>query len=88
MAPQLIICDIHMPGMDGLTFLEKLYSRHKVAPVLVLTSDEDRTLEARLALLGVEAFVRKNEDPRVLLAWCKNLLKRAETAAAGDACCA
>lgn len=72
--PSLIVCDVHMPNCDGVSFVKKMKSKLGQVPILMLTSDDDSLLEAELALLGISAFVRKNEDPRVLLAWVNNLL--------------
>jgi len=82
--PDLVISDVHMPQMDGGSFLKALRELRKRLPVLMLTSDDDRLLEAELALLGADAFVRKQEDPKVLLAWCNNLLARSATFAAEE----
>lgn len=72
----LIISDVHMPNMDGVEFLKSIKEMANAAPILMLTSDENSLLQAELALLGADAFVRKQDDPRVLLAWCFNLLAR------------
>lgn len=72
----LLISDVHMPNMDGEIFLQELRRRGLGLPVLMLTSDEETLLEAELALLGADAFVRKQEDPRLLIAWVNNLVKR------------
>jgi two-component system, chemotaxis family, chemotaxis protein CheY len=71
--PSLIVSDIHMPRIDGVTLLRTIRELGITTPVLMLTSDDDQLLEAELALLGANAFVRKHEDPRILLAWCNNL---------------
>jgi len=78
--PALAISYVHMPEMDGGSFLKAIRNEAFTMPVLMLTSDDDRLLEAELALLGADAFVRKQEDPRILLAWCNNLVARS----AGD----
>lgn len=75
-APTIIVCDIHMPEMDGVVFVRTLRRRGRESALLVLTSDEDPLREAELILLGIDAFVRKNADPQILLAWCQNLLAR------------
>ena len=80
--PELIICDIHMPIMDGPAFVKALKETSFSAPTLMLTSDDDKLLEAELVMLGAEAFVRKQQDPRILLAWCNNLLGRSKTSEA------
>lgn len=73
---KLIITDLHMPRMDGAALVEEVRARNPLVPILVLTSEEDPLVEAELALRGVEGFIRKDQDPRILLAWCQNLLVR------------
>jgi CheY-like chemotaxis protein len=71
--PEIIITDIHMPNLTGPELLLEGRRRGINAPYLVLTNDEDALTEAELILLGATAFIRKSEDPRVLLAWCRRL---------------
>jgi len=80
----LVISDIHMPEMDGCLFLRELRAQGYLAPVLMLTSDEDEALEAELADAGADAFIRKHEDLRVLLAWANNLASRAGSSSASS----
>jgi CheY-like chemotaxis protein len=50
--PDVIVCDLHMPGMDGCGFVEQMRQELKVEiPVIALTGSESeraliRTLEA------------------------------------------
>jgi len=74
--PDVIISDVHMPNMDGVTFLRQLRRQFNNLPVVMLTSDEDEILEIELVELGADAFVRKCDDVRVLVAWCSNLSSR------------
>ncbi len=71
--PDLLVCDVHMPKMDGVELLRLVRKRYRELPVLLITSDDDTMLEVELVHLGADAFVRKHEDVRVLLAWCNNL---------------
>lgn len=70
----LILCDLHTPEMSGATFIRRMRSLGNRTPIVALTGDTDEGVEARLILLGASAFVRKQDDPRVLLAWCSSLL--------------
>ncbi len=59
--PDLIILDIIMPGMDGLTLLKKLRDLpiHKMTPVIIMTSKDyfqDRSIAKQL---GVVDFIIK-----------------------------
>ncbi len=72
----LVISDIHMPQTDGVSFFMELRKLGRRLPVLMVTSDDDAELEAELVSLGADAYVRKQEDVRVLLAWCRNLSRK------------
>jgi diguanylate cyclase (GGDEF)-like protein len=76
-APDLILLDVMMPGMDGFTVCSRLKadSRTREIPVLFLTAlcgqgDEMRALEA-----GAIDFIPKPISPAVLCARVKNHLE-------------
>lgn len=76
--PKVIICDLHMPIMNGGELLAQLKkdSRLSAIPVIMLTSDEDIDAELQLLAGGADAFVSKAKDPRVLTTQVRRLLKR------------
>lgn len=39
--PDVLLTDIRMPGMDGLTLLDRLTSRHPDLPIIVMTAHSD-----------------------------------------------
>jgi CheY-like chemotaxis protein len=75
--PRLIICDLHMPRMNGREFLTRVKadSRFRSIPVVILTSDEGSDIELSLLELGAEALVSKSKDPRVLCAQVARILR-------------
>lgn len=75
--PDLVISDVHMPQTDGVKFAKSLKNLIPQLPILMLSSDEDPFIEVELANLGVNAFVNKQQDPKILLAWANNLISKA-----------
>lgn len=76
--PDLIVCDVHMPGMNGFEFLHLIRKDPHLfnIPVIVLTSDGDVETELKLLSDGADAFVRKNEDPRILSVHVRRLIEK------------
>ncbi len=62
----LIITDIHMPRMDGLTFVENLRKDEKCRniPIIVVSSDEDPEKRNKFEAVGANAFIVKSEFDR------------------------
>lgn len=76
--PAAIVSDLHMPRMDGAEMLRAIRSMPEFAdiPVVMLTSDNEMETEVALLESGADAFVAKNEDPRILCAHVKRLVSR------------
>lgn len=67
--PDLILLDIHMPGMDGFGTISALKEDEKTAdiPVIFLTADGDSSAERKSLETGAMDFIRKPFVPEVLL---------------------
>jgi len=78
--PSLIVCDVHMPNMNGIEFIQRLRADSRFAniPVVMLTSDDDVEIELKLLSYGADAFITKNEDPRILCVQVKRLIEKAK----------
>jgi len=77
-APDLILLDLMLPGLDGLDVCRRLKSDHvtSVIPLIMLTAKgEDADIVTGLEL-GAEDYVTKPFSPRVLLARLKACLRR------------
>jgi diguanylate cyclase (GGDEF)-like protein len=68
--PDLVICDLNMPGASGRTFLElrKAHPRLLRVPVILLTSDADEGHKADLLEAGASDYVVRPFHPRELIA--------------------
>jgi two-component system chemotaxis response regulator CheY len=66
---QLVICDVNMPKVDGLTFCEELRKtdQFKKLPVLMLTTQTNPELKARGKAAGVLAWITKPMHSEKLL---------------------
>jgi diguanylate cyclase (GGDEF)-like protein/PAS domain S-box-containing protein len=71
----LIILDLHMPGMSGFAVMEALkpLETESYLPVLVVTAEPDKKLAALEA--GARDFVGKPFDPYEVLTRIRNLLE-------------
>jgi len=76
-APDVVLMDVRMPGLDGLSATAELLARGTGARVLVLTTfDLDDYLYGALRA-GAAGFLLKNASP-------EDLVRAVETVAAGD----
>ena len=62
-----ILLDVRMPGMDGLTLLEKMGADRRGVPVIMVTGHGDVPLAVRAMQAGAADFVEKPfEEARLL----------------------
>lgn len=72
----LIISDINMPVMDGLTFIKnvRVIAAHKFTPVLVLTTEMDPAKKKAAKDSGATGWLVKPFDPEQLLGTIRKVL--------------
>lgn len=75
-APDMIICDIGMPRLDGFSVCRQLRAAGVRTPILMLTSRDSEIDEALGLDLGADDFVTKPFSTRVLLSRVAALLRR------------
>ncbi|SFB88733.1 Signal transduction histidine kinase [Zunongwangia mangrovi] len=75
--PDLIISDVMMPEMDGITFTRKIkkniYINH--VPVILLTGKTDKETNIEGLDIGVDAYINKPFNIEILRKTAKNLIK-------------
>lgn len=67
LAPDVLLLDLRMPGMDGHAALRALAERGLTVRVLVLTSVSDRADVAPAMRAGAAGFLYKDVDPSALV---------------------
>ncbi len=76
--PDMVICDLHMPGMDGFEVISQLRTAglcgHRM-PILVLTGDVRPELKRKALSLGASDFVTKPVDATEIMIRVRNALE-------------
>jgi two-component system, chemotaxis family, chemotaxis protein CheY len=63
-----IVCDVHMPRMDGLAFLKHVKaSKHRFSPVIMLTTSANGQQKQTSRELGASAWITKPFKPAQLV---------------------
>ena len=76
--PDLILLDVHLPGMDGFAMLDKVKAAlppDAFVPVVFLTGDVDRAVRTRALQAGAKDFITKPFDLDEVVLRCRNLLE-------------
>lgn len=76
--PDLVVCDVMMPVMDGLEFTERLKTNTATShiPVIMLTAKNLEEQRAEGYEHGADSYITKPFHSKVLLARINNLLKQ------------
>ncbi|MFH1395280.1 MAG: response regulator [Candidatus Omnitrophota bacterium] len=77
-SPDLILLDILMPNMDGFKALEELKNNAKTRniPVIMLTAKSQLSDVTRATNLGIEDYIVKPFDYRVMIEKIKKVLEK------------
>jgi two-component system chemotaxis response regulator CheY len=64
----IIVADVHMPIMDGLTMVEAVRRRadHRFTPILILTTERSDEMKSRGKAAGASGWIVKPFNPHQL----------------------
>ena len=77
-APDLVVLDIMLPGVDGLTICREIRKQSQV-PIIMLTARDEVTDKVVGLELGADDYLTKPFHPQELVARAKALVRRAKS---------
>jgi len=75
--PDLILCDVMMPGFDGFQVLEAIRADESTAsiPVIFVSAKSDGETITRSKAMGVDAYIQKPFELDALIATIRSFFK-------------
>jgi excisionase family DNA binding protein len=73
-APELVLLDVVMPGVDGWQMLQRMQERHGSIPVIMFSGQVDANSATEAEERGARGFVGKPFDPQQLIERAKQLV--------------
>lgn len=81
----LILIDWNMPNMDGITLVGKIREKDKKTPLVMATTEAEKSRVLEAIRAGVNNYVVKPFTPEALLEKVKQTLEKAKAAVAAAA---
>ena len=75
-APHVVVCDLHLPGVDGLDVMRRLHAIDDTIPFVMLTGEGDLDTVLFAVRAGVFDFVPRSGDHEVLVGVVARALAR------------
>lgn len=79
--PDLILCDWNMPVMDGITFVKQYRAKGSKVPIIMVTTEAEKTRVVEAIKAGVNNYVVKPFTPESLSQKVNETIARAAKAA-------
>src|SRR3546814_6285135 len=65
--PDVLVCDLHLPGVSGLEVTERLRGWDQGSRVIIVSVQEEGPRQVRLLEVGASGYVGKGGAPRGLV---------------------
>ena len=73
-APDLVLLDVVMPGVDGWQMLQRMQERHGSIPVIMFSGQVEEQSASEAEQRGARGFIGKPFDPQQLIERAKQLV--------------
>lgn len=71
---KLVLCDVNMPNMDGLTMVEKVKESGKSVAIIMLTTESSPSMKQRGKDAGVKGWIVKPFNGAAALGGIKKII--------------
>lgn len=71
---KLVLCDVNMPNMDGLTMVEKVKQSGKNISIIMLTTESNPNMKQRGKDAGVKGWIVKPFNGEAAIAGIKKMI--------------
>ena len=75
--PELLLCDVRLPGMSGIELVRQVLARRKLPPTVIVSGEASITETVEALKLGVHDFIEKPFSRERLLQSIRNALENA-----------
>jgi two-component system response regulator FixJ len=80
-----VVCDVHMPGIDGIELLKRMKASRSSFPILIMTGHGDVPMAVEAMKLGALDFLEKPFEDDRLTTMIESAILQAEPAAKSEA---
>lgn len=63
----VLLLDLNMPGMNGVSLIGRVHAKYKKLPILVLSMHHELQIAKRVLEAGAMGFVTKGSDKQILI---------------------
>lgn len=73
----LIVCDVNMPNMDGITFVKRMKAmdNYRFTPVIMLTTESAESKRLKGQMAGAKAWIVKPFRPEQMIVAISKLIQ-------------
>ena len=78
-APELVLTDLRMPGIDGLELVERVHAQYPFLPIILMSSYGSEQIVLRALAAGAASYVSKKDLKEDLVETVEHVLEVAQT---------
>lgn len=73
-APDIVLVDFSLPGMNGLEFVQHLHKEHPALATIVISGHKDETFIEEILAAGATGYIVKEQAPQSLISTIRRLI--------------